>query len=177
MKKALPILFVASTVVVTAASLTVATNGGFTQLRAANNEVPYSITFTKNDIVSSSITEGGTRGTVSLSKKTASGFDFGTTATVYGGYNGYVYFDTSHMIETENIENEDDASIQMEFEFHNVVSAVSVTLNGSFDDDRIHSHSFTNSTEITDGFKILVSLTYQLAFNIDNIVVQYTCSY
>ena len=177
MKKALPILFVASTVVVTAASLTVATNGGFTQLRAADNSVEYIVTFTSADIKSSSVKSGWPEeGTLTFSKTTKSGFEFGCTARVIGddielNRNGHMAF--------AEMEDEQYGEIHMTFEFHNVLSAVSVVLNGIIwinGMDR-SSATYTNSTQTADGYTIAINEIEQGNFEINSIVVKYTCSY
>lgn len=78
------------------------------------------------------------------------------------------------------MENErDEGVIQMTFEFHNVVSAVSVVLNGKiwvngYDRD---SATYTNATTTSDGFNIAINETSQQSFYIDSIVVKYICSY
>ena len=167
MKKALPILFVASTVVVTAASLTVATNGGFTQLRAADNSVQHTITFTVDDVVS--VAESYVD-KITINKKTESGFDFGCVISVDPGENGETFY-VGNIVEMEN--DDGDASVSMTFQFHNVLSADSVTLNGYFEDSYSSSLTFPGS----GGFNININLTYQYDVKITSIVVKYTCSY
>lgn len=70
-----------------------------------------------------------------------------------------------------------DGSLSMTFEFHNVLAATSVTLNGDFDDGWKTSYVFTNSSATADGFKIAVNINGQNDFSVDSIVVQYSCDY
>lgn len=172
MRKALPLLFVASTVVITAASFVVSSNGVFTQLKAADNEVQHTITFTKNDVVSKSTT--GFIHSLSLNKQTQSGFDFGCTVSIDLGEEGFPSYN-NYIVQVED--DLEEVSISMSFDFKNVLSADSVTLNGFFEADWRQSYSFTSSTQTSDGYKINVSLEEQSTFYIDSIVVQYTCSY
>ena len=172
MKKALPILFVASTAFITAASLTVATNGSYTKLKAADNSVEHTITFTKNDVVSH--TSQGYVDIVTINKKTQSGFDFGCVITVNLGNDGDAFSAGSIL---EVINENDDTSLSMSFQFKNVVSADSVTLNGSFDDGYHNSLSFNQSTQTTDGYKIDININNQSDVLINTIVVKYSCSY
>ena len=187
MKKALPILFVASTVVVTAASLTVATNGGFTQLRAADNSHTYTITFTKSD-VDSSQTESTFEGKkFYFSKQTTSGFEFGCQgkALVDGDMVYVAKQDSSNMVDVElwdeKDDSYDDASFDMTFHFQNVLSAVSVVLNGVFSypggwGDKT-SFEFLGSEANNGEATINASASGMKEFSISSIVVQYTCSY
>ena len=170
MKKALPILFVVSTAFITAASLTVATNGSYTQLKAADNSVNHTITFTKDNITSNSFS--GSTGTFAISQTTSSGSEFGCTGTIHGDD---IIFKSFNMFSVED--DYGDGSLSMTFEFHNVLSAVSVTLNGDFDDGWKDTYTFTNSSAIAGGFKIPVNINDQTDFSLDSIVVQYTCSY
>ena len=168
MKKALPLLFVASTVVITAASFVVSSNGAFTQLKAADNSVQHTITFTKSDVVSVS---QGYVDKITINKKTESGFDFGCVISADPGHDGDTYYMGNNIIELEN--RDGDASISMTFNFNNVLSADSVTLNGTFNDGYTHSQQFHSSED----FKIDVNLVDQTDITITSIVVQYTCSY
>ena len=78
------------------------------------------------------------------------------------------------MVEVEN-DGYDDPEIHTAFEFHNVSSAVSVTLKGNIDSS--NSKTYTNATAITGGFKIAIDEVFEEGFYIDSIVVKYTCSY
>ena len=189
MKKALPILFVASTVVVTAASLTVATNGGFTQLRAADNSVEYTLTFTKNNITSSSVVDAFLDiGTLSFSTTTTSGATFTVSnATVKGDKVLFNKTNSSNMVDVDCFAGDDysEASIDMSFNFNGITSAVSVTLNGLFEyfdevwetKERENTLVFYGSDAVDGSATINVTKSQLNNFYISSIVVQYTCSY
>ena len=176
MKKIFPILFVVSTSLVAVVGICGTFNESFRPLKAVENE--YVITFGSADIKSSSVKPGWPEtGTFTFSRKTASNFDFGCTATVKG-------YDVElnsggHMANVQVENGYEDGEIHMTFEFHNVLSAVSVVLNGKiwvngFDRD---SATYTNATQTSDGFNISIDERYQQSFYIDSIVVTYTCSY
>ena len=176
MKKVFPVLFVSATTLIAVVGVCGTFNDSFRQLHAEDHE--YTITFTKDDITSSSVKSGFPEvGTFTFSKKTQSGFDFGATATVKGDD---VFLKTNgHMADVTTEDDEDDGVIQMTFEFHNVVSAVSVVLNGKIwvnSYDR-YSATYTNATTTSDGFNIAIKETSQRSFYITSIVVKYTCSY
>ena len=180
MKKIFPVLFVVSTSLIAVVGVLGSTNSSFRELRA--EEHSYTITFTKDDITSSSTQSGyQTTGTFTFSKQTQSGFDFGCTATVKGDY---VYFNkTNKMVEVDASEDSwtgaGDGVIQMEFQVHDVLSATSVTLNGSLWDGKYETGSltYTTATTISDGYKISINETSQKDFYITSIVVKYTCGY
>ncbi len=182
MKKTLPILFVISTAVITAASLTFATNGSFTQLKAADNSVSHTLTFNKSSITSSSVSGGGFTkvGTFSFSTTTSSGSTFEVTnATVKGDT---VQFNSSYMV---YVEDEDaNGQLNMSFQFHGVLSAVSVKLNGDFIYSRDAWDKFNtnqlvfNGSQANNGDATINASENSLAsFYISSIVVEYTCSY
>ena len=183
MKKALPILFVASTVVVTAASLTVATSGGFTQLKAADNSRTYIQTFTSSNIDSVNQPSLFTAN-VYMSVTTDGGASFGCLASdnnpaKFSG--AYVYPNVNnHIVEVEP-SDDDPGAISMTFFFKNVLSAVSVVLNGKFYeyDSYYSSDTLTYNKVVTtsDGFKISINEEELGEFYISSIDVQYTCSY
>ena len=183
MKKALPILFVASTVVVTAASLTVATNGSFTQLRADDNSHIYTQTFTNANIDSINQPSLFTAN-VYMSVTTDGGASFGCLASennpaVFSG--AYVYPNRNNRIVEVESSKDDPGAIRMTFYFRNVLSAVSVVLNGQFTeyDSYYSSNTLTYSNAVTtsDGFKISINEEELGEYYISSIVVQYTCSY
>ena len=172
MKKIIPVLFVSATTLIAVVGVCGTFNGSFRQLHAEDHE--YTVTFTSSDITSS----GGSfydSATFSFSKKTKSGFDFGSTATVKAD-NGSIS-SGNRMVEVEFDDSNDDVQIQMAFEFHNVSSAVSVVLKGNI--DKLNSKTYTNATTIADGYKIAINDSFEIEedFYIDSIVVKYTCSY
>ena len=169
MKKLLPILFTASTVVLTAASLVVASNGFFTPLKATDNSVSHQITFTVNDVVS--VVEGYVD-EITLNKQTQSGFDFGCVLSVDPGYDGKTDYDNTNIVNIKN-PHQDDASISTTFQFNNVLTAESVVLNGSFDNGFNTVRVFNGSGNLS----INVLLDYQNSVELNSIVVTYTCCY
>ncbi len=176
MKKIIPVLFVSATTLIAVVGVCGSFNSSFKQLRAEDHE--YTVTFTIDDIKSSSVKPGWPEtGTFTFSRKTASNFDFGCTATVKG-YDVELN-NGGHMANVQVENGYEDGEIHMTFEFHNVVSAVSVVLNGKiwvngFDRD---SATYSNATQTSDGFNITINETDQQSFYIDSIVVKYTCSY
>ncbi len=175
MKKIIPVLFVSATTLIAVVGVCGTFNGSFRQLHAEDHE--YTIEFTSADITSSSVKSGLPEvGTFTFSKKTQSGFDFGATATVKG--DDVLLKSGGRMADVTTEDDDDNGVIQMTFEFHNVVSAVSVVLNGKiwdgFDRD---SATYTNATTTSDGFNITINETSQRSFYITSIVVKYTCSY
>ena len=180
-KKALPILFVISTAVITAASLTFATNGSFTQLKAADNSVSHTLTFNKSSITSSSVSGSFTMvGTFSFSTTTSSGSTFEVTNATVKGDN--VQFNTTYMVYVEDEDN--NGQLNMSFQFHGVLSAVSVKLNGDFvysSDawDKFNTNQLVfNGSQANNGDATINASENSLAFfYISSIVVEYTCSY
>ncbi len=171
MKKVFPVLFVGATTLIAVVGVCGSFNSSYRKLRAEDHE--YIVTFTSADITNPSTSKNYyDSATFSFSKKTQSGFDFGTTATAKG--DGISVKSGNHMVEVEN-GSYDDPEIQMAFEFHNVSSAVSVTINGNI--DHSNSKTYTNATTISDGYKIAINEVFEEGFYIDSIVVKYTCSY
>lgn len=177
MKKIFPVLFVVSTSLTAVVGIFCSFNNSFREIKAESNN--YKITFTRSDITSKNISTSGWNeiGTFSFSKKTQSGFDFGTTATVKGAD---VFLDQSNYMAYVKTEDDyDDGTIQMTFEFHNVSSVVSVVLYGTiwvngFDRS---SATYTTTTQTSDGYKLTINETHQQTFQINSIEVNYTCSY
>lgn len=176
MKKIIPVLFVSATTLIAVVGVCGSFNGSYRQLRAEDHE--HTITFTPSDITSHSVKSGWPEtGTFAFSKKTQAGFDFGAIATVKG--DDIELKTNGHMANVEMENERDEGVIQMTFEFHNVVSVVSVVLNGkiwvnSYDRP---SATYTNATTTSDGFNIAINETSQQSFYIDSIVVKYICSY
>ena len=171
MKKVFPVLFVSTTTLIAVVGVCGTFNGSFRQLHAEEHE--YTIEFKSADITNPSTSRDYyDSATFSFSKNTQSGFDFGATVTVKG--DRISVKSSSHMVEVEN-SGYYDPEIHTAFEFHNVSSAVSVTLKGNL--DRSNSKTYTNTTTITDGFKIAIDEVFEEDFYIDSIVVKYTCSY
>lgn len=184
MKKALPILFVASTVVVTAASLTVATSGGFTQLKAADNS--YTLTFTKSDIVSTTTPSGyPNTAKFSFSTTTQSGFSFDVVdATVTGDKVQFNKSGSNNMVDVSAFDDDfNEASFDMTFNFKGVVSSVSATIKGYFEykdgswSETKTELSFAGSSAVDGESTIRAHKTEMNNYYITSIVVQYTCSY
>ena len=176
MKKFFPILFVVSTSLIAVVGVCGTFNDSFRILKATEKE--YTFTFNSGDITSHSVKSGWPEtGTFTFSQKTKSNFDFGCTATVKG-YDVELKND-GHMANIQVENGYEDGEIHMTFEFHNVLSAVSVVLNGKIwvnGFDR-NSATYTNATQISDGFKITINETDQQSFYIDSITIKYTCSY
>lgn len=173
MKKIIPVLFVSATTLIAVVGVCGSFNGSYRQLRAEDHEYP--IEFTSADVTNPSSSHiYYDTATFSLFKKTKSGFDFGTTATVKGGV---ISVKTSNrIVEVEdNNDSYDDFGIQMVFEFHNISSVVSVVLNGNI--DHLNSKTYTNATPTSDGYKISINESLEEGFYIKSIVVKYTCSY
>ena len=133
-------MFVTATVVITAAGLVIASNGSYSRLKADGDSYPYSITFNKGDIISTS--SSGYVDKITINKQTKSGKDFGTVISVDPGYNGTSYTG-SYIAEVRN--NDGDASVSMTFHFQGVLSADSVTLIGEFNDGFNTSYTVTQS--------------------------------
>lgn len=177
MKKVFPVLFVSTTTLIAVVGVACGTfNGSFRQLHAEDHE--YTVEFTKSDIKSSSISGSYDKtGTFTFSKQTKSGFEFGTTATVKGS--DVSFNDTNKMVyvdaEKDDWTDLGNGAIEMEFLFHNVSSVVFVVLNGSI--GRSNSKTYTNTTTISDGYKIAINESLEEDFYITSIVVKYTCSY
>ena len=186
MKKVLPILFVASTALITAASLTVASNGGFTQLRADRESHGYSLTFNKDNVIDSNVTGSFSQtGTFTLRSYTTCNEEFKVINATASGYR--VYFNKSgsnNIVDVDAYDDRDsDASFNMTFQFHGVLSAVSVKLTGSFvfsDDsweDDTNQLTFTGSDAVDGDVTIVASKSELNSFYITSIVAEYTCSY
>lgn len=175
MKKILPIMFISSTALIAVAGFVVSSNGNLELLKAEDNLVTHTRIFNHNNVSNFVRQSDNTKATFTLTTKTDSDFDFGCEAYIESGF---VAEPSTSIARGEDLDNEKDGIIRMTFTFVNVISAVSVELNGDFEDrDGRKDFKYTYTPTGSDKNKISINQTELGDFEIQSIVVKYTCGY
>ena len=177
MKKVLPVLFVLSTAIITIAGFALSSKGVFKQLKADENSHTYTQTFNAGKITSYSKRYD----TVEFAFKTttAGGSDFGCHGNAVARSDSFSAQSNSYMVKGDYW-GDDYGYISMTFVFKNVLAPVSVVLNGEFYDEREFKSTSLTFTQVStvSGYPAISFTTDNLTdFELDSVVVQYTCSY